>query len=131
MVLALPENYETTPAPTLPIESLADLPLVAGGRGTVVREELERVCGQYGFAPRIMVEVEHEHNVHLLVVAGAGAAFVTEPEARLAERRGLRIVRTTPELGREFGLVFRTGSLSPAALAFVTFVTASGDVLDL
>ncbi|NKS19264.1 LysR family transcriptional regulator [Rhodococcus hoagii] len=131
LVLALPENYETTPAPTLPIESLADLPLVAGGRGTVVREELERVCGQYGFAPRIMVEVEHEHNVHLLVVAGAGAAFVTEPEARLAERRGLRIVRTTPELGREFGLVFRTGSLSPAALAFVTFVTASGDVLDL
>ncbi|NKU54364.1 LysR family transcriptional regulator [Rhodococcus hoagii] len=110
LVLALPENYETTPAPTLPIESLADLPLVAGGRGTVVREELERVCGQYGFAPRIMVEVEHEHNVHLLVVAGAGAAFVTEPEARLAERRGLRIVRTTPELGREFGLVFRTGS---------------------
>ncbi|NKS65504.1 LysR family transcriptional regulator [Rhodococcus hoagii] len=131
LVLALPENYETTPAPTLPIESLADLPLVAGGRGTVVREELERVCGQYGFAPRIMVEVEHEHNVHLLVVAGAGAAFVTEPEARLAERRGLRIVRTTPELGRDFGLVFRTGSLSPAALAFVTFVTASGDVLDL
>lgn len=131
LVLALPENYETTPAPTLPIESLADLPLVAGGRGTVVREELERVCGQYGFAPRIMVEVEHEHNVHLLVVTGAGAAFVTEPEARLAERRGLRIVRTTPELGRDFGLVFRTGSLSPAALAFVTFVTASGDVLDL
>ncbi|BCN81115.1 LysR family transcriptional regulator [Prescottella equi] len=131
LVLALPENYETTAAPTLPIESLADLPLVAGGRGTVVREELERVCGHQGFAPRVMVEVEHEHNVHLLVVAGAGAAFVTEPEARLAERRGLRIARTTPELGRDFGLVFRTGSLSPAALAFVTFITASGDVLDL
>lgn len=130
LVLALPENYETTPAPTFPIEALADLPLVAGGRGTVVREELERVCGQHSFAPRVVVEVEHEHNVHLLVAAGAGAAFVTEPEARLAERRGLRIVRTTPELGRDFGLVFRTGSLSPAALAFVTFVTASGDVLD-
>ncbi len=131
LVLALPEDYETVPAPTFPIESLADLPLVAGGRGTVVREELERVCGQHGFAPRVVVEVEHEHNVHLLVAAGAGAAFVTEPEARLAERRGLRIVRTTPELGRDFGLVFRTGSLSPAALAFVTFVTASGDVQDL
>ncbi|MFM1723144.1 LysR family transcriptional regulator [Rhodococcus sp. PAM 2766] len=131
LVLALPEDYETMPAPTFPIESLADLPLVAGGRGTVVREELERVCGQHGFAPRVVVEVEHEHNVHLLVAAGAGAAFVTEPEARLAERRGLRIVRTTPELGRDFGLVFRTGSLSPAALAFVTFVTASGDGHDL
>lgn len=131
LVLALPEDYETMPAPTFPIESLAGLPLVAGGRGTVVREELERVCGQQGFAPRVVVEVEHEHNVHLLVAAGAGAAFVTEPEARLAERRGLRIVRTTPELGRDFGLVFRTGSLSPAALAFVTFVTASGDGHDL
>ncbi|NKS74750.1 hypothetical protein GS531_24345 [Rhodococcus hoagii] len=74
MGLALPENYETTAAPTLPIESLADLPLVAGGRGTVVREELERVCGHHGFAPRVMVEVEHEHNVHLLVARGPAAA---------------------------------------------------------
>ncbi|MFC9515545.1 LysR family transcriptional regulator [Nocardiaceae bacterium NPDC056970] len=130
LVLALPDEYDSIPAHTFPIESLAEVPLVAGGRGTVVREELERVCGRHGFAPRVVVEVEHEHNVHLLVAAGAGAAFVTEPEARQAERRGLRTVRTAPELGRDFGLVFRTGSLSPAALAFVTFVTGSGDLPD-
>lgn len=123
LVLALPEEHESITAPAFPIESLAEVPLVTGGRGTVLREELERACVQYGFIPSVVVEVEHEHNVHLLVAAGAGAAFVTEREAQHAERRGLRVVRTTPELGRDFGLVFRRGSLSPAARAFVTFVT--------
>ncbi|WP_430334831.1 LysR family transcriptional regulator [Rhodococcus sp. ACT016] len=127
LLLGLPAGFDRTPAATFPIESLAELPLVAGARGSVVRDELERVCVQHGFTPHVVVEVEHEHNVHLLVAAGAGAAFLTEPEARHAERRGLQVVRTEPELGRDFGLVFRTGPLSPAALAFVTFVTASSE----
>lgn len=125
LLLGLPPEASRTQSVKFPIDGLADLPLVAGPRGTAVRDEVERVCAERGFTPRVVVEVEHEHNVYLLVAAGAGAAFLTEPEARRSERRGVRVVRTEPELGHDFGLVFRSGPLSPAARAFVTLATAA------
>jgi DNA-binding transcriptional LysR family regulator len=106
-------------SPTFPFDRLYELPLITGPRGTAVRDEIERVCALKGFSPRVAVEVEHEHNVYLLVEAGAGAALITESEARRAERRGVQVVQMEPELGHDFGLVFRAGPLSPAARAFV------------
>ncbi|QYB06896.1 LysR family transcriptional regulator [Rhodococcus sp. USK10] len=124
LLLGLPPESSHTQPEIFPIDRLADLPLVAGPRGTAVRDEVERICADNGFTPRVAVEVEHEHNVYLLVAAGAGAAFLTESEARRSESRGVRVVRTEPELGHDFGLVFRSGPLSPAARAFVELATA-------
>ncbi|KXF49973.1 hypothetical protein AXA44_21855 [Rhodococcus sp. SC4] len=124
LLLGLPPESSVAAPATLPIDRLSGLPLVAGPRGTAVRDELERTCAALGFAPRVAVEVEHEHNVYLLVAAGAGAAFLTESEARRAEQRGVRVVHTEPELGHDYGVVFRTEQLSPAARAFVELATS-------
>ncbi|MEN0139263.1 MAG: LysR family transcriptional regulator, partial [Rhodococcus sp. (in: high G+C Gram-positive bacteria)] len=90
LLLGLPATSPHLESPTFPLDRLSELPLIAGPRGTAVRDELERVCAQKGFSPRVVVEVEHEHNVYLLVEAGAGAALLTESEARRAERRGIQ-----------------------------------------
>ncbi|GAA4485730.1 LysR substrate-binding domain-containing protein [Rhodococcus olei] len=123
LLLGLPPGSPHTPARSLPLERLAEIPLVIGPRGTAVRDEVERTCAGLGFSPRVVVEVEHEHHVFLLVAAGAGAAFLTDREAEQAARRGVAVVRTDPELGRDFGVVCRSDELSPAARAFVEEAT--------
>ncbi|PBC49890.1 LysR family transcriptional regulator [Rhodococcus sp. ACS1] len=125
LLLGLPAEALHTQTATFPIDRLSELPLIAGPRGTAVRDEVERACTQHGFSPNVAVEVEHEHNVYLLVEAGAGAAFLTDSEARRAERRGVRVMRTEPELGHDYGVVFRSGPLSPAAAAFAALATGS------
>lgn len=126
LLLGLPAGSPHAASATLPFERLAELPLVMGPRGTTVRDEVDRMCAEFGFAPRVAVEVEHEHNVFLMVAAGAGAAFLTEREAERAAQRGVDIVRTEPELGRDFGVVSRTDEPSPAANAFVELARAAG-----
>ncbi|MFC9788215.1 LysR substrate-binding domain-containing protein [Rhodococcus sp. NPDC127528] len=126
LLLGLPAGSPHAASATLPFAQLADVPLVVGPRGTTVRDEIDRTCAAFGFTPRVVVELEHEHNVFLLVAAGAGAAFLTEHEAEQAAHRGVDIVRTEPELGRDFGVVCRTDELSPAANAFAEMARAAG-----
>lgn len=126
LVLGLPPGSAEGGSGILSLDVLADLPLVIGTRGGVVREEVERFCDERGFAPRVVVEVDYEHYVYLLVAAGAGAAFLTKEEADRAKRCGVKIVQTVPELGHDYGLLYRADRLAPAVHAFVDVVSRSG-----
>lgn len=123
LLLVLPPGHRGGRGSRVALSDVADVALMLPPRGTVVRELVDEAWQQMGETPRVVVEVEHQANLHRLVAAGAGAAFLPPALAERGAELGARVVRTTPNLGREFGLVHRDAELSPAARAFVSFTT--------
>lgn len=119
LVLGLPPHLADLAVSPFALGGLDGLPLVMGPQSGAVRQDVESACAELGFTPTVVVDVEHEYDVFQLIGAGAGAGFIAEADIDRASLAGVRIVRTEPELGREYGVVFRAGPLSPAAAAFV------------
>jgi DNA-binding transcriptional LysR family regulator len=64
---------------------------------------------------RPAVRSAHRESIVPLVLAGAGAAFVSDRYARAAAARGAVVRGLDPPVEVTYGLLFREGPLAPAA----------------
>ena len=119
VVLPPRQRLVADPRSPLPVEVLADLPLVTTPADTSTRIALDQVLAAIGRHPVIAVETELRESVVPLVLSGAGAAFVPDGLADSARRRGATVVHLDRPVVRLVGLIHRDGSLSPAAAAFL------------
>jgi DNA-binding transcriptional LysR family regulator len=103
----------------VPIEQLAEWPLVTTPPGTSSRRQLDDAFALAGLQPDIAVETSHREMIVPLVLAGAGAALLPEPIALDAVVRGASTHPLEPPVVREIGIVYRPGPMSPAARAFL------------
>ncbi|MFG2000515.1 LysR family transcriptional regulator [Spirillospora sp. NPDC048911] len=116
IALVLPPDLAATLPDPVPLEAVAELPLVlessaTGGR-TAIDEALAPAIGY------VAVECAHRQAIWELVMHGAGATFLPR---RIAETqlRNVVVRSTSPQVRRTVRLVFRPGPLSPAATAFL------------
>lgn len=112
-----------SPASPVTPRMLAELPLVATPVGTSTRRLLDLMLARDGLEPNVAVESNHREAIVPLVLTGAGSALLPGPQAAEAGERGAVVRDLRPALGRRVGLVHRTGSLTPAARAFLVLAT--------
>lgn len=127
VVAVCPPGTRLGRARRLPIERLADMPLVTTPRGTSTRRLIDQAIGHAGFEPVVAVETAQREAVVPLVLAGAGTTFLPTPLAEVARQRGAVIIGLDPPLRRDIGLLHRDGPLAPATQAFVTMVSRGGN----
>jgi len=102
----------------LAVGELDAVPLVTSPPGTSTRRLAERALRAAGVEPRVVVETDQREAIVPLVLAGAGASFVTRSVADRAAAAGAVARPLRPRLRRPIGLVRRRGGSSPAAAAF-------------
>ncbi|MCV2490777.1 LysR family transcriptional regulator [Geodermatophilus sp. YIM 151500] len=102
-------------------EDLAGVRLVVSTEGSLMRRMVDDVLAS-GVDARIVVEVEHRTSILPLVLAGVGHAVLPSSWTPLARRSGARVRRIEPAVLLRIALVSRTGTLTPAAEAFVACV---------
>lgn len=110
---------------TISADQLADMAIVAQPRGTSTRTLLDGVLAAVGRSADVVVETDQRDAVVPLVLAGAGVALLPLPMAQRAALQGARTARVAGGLFRDLAIVHRTADLSPAAAAFVEFVSAT------
>jgi LysR family carnitine catabolism transcriptional activator len=109
---------DSQPHGPVTIDDLLRLGLIAGTKGTLVRDLVELWADDRGKQVDLAIEVgRRETGVHL-VVAGAGVSIFPEPLARIAETLGAVVRPLEPRIPRQIAMCRRTGTLSPAARAF-------------
>jgi len=102
----------------LPVSELRAVPLVTSRPGTSTRRLAERALRAAGVEPQVVVETDQREAIVPLVLAGAGASFVTRSVAGRAASAGAVARPLRPRLRRAIGLVRRRSGVSPAAEAF-------------
>ncbi len=107
-----------TPGDALPVSELDAVPLVTSPPGTSTRRLAERALRAAGVDPQVVVETDQREAIVPLVLAGAGASFVTRSVADRAASAGAVARPLRPRLRRPIGLVRRRSGASPAAEAF-------------
>lgn len=114
----------TDAGPVRPAD-LAGQRLVVGQPGTGMRRVADALLAE---APgsRVAVEIEHRAAILPLVLAGAGAAVVSESWRELAKASGAVIRELDVDHALDVSLLHRQGPLSPAATAFLATATAHG-----
>lgn len=113
-----PSEGETPPTATVHREALAGARLIVSKEGSLMRRLVDDVLAS-GVDAQIVVEVEHRTSILPMVLAGVGHAVMPSSWTSLAQRSGARVRRLEPAVLLRIALVFRTGSLTPAAQAFV------------
>ncbi|MCA2226390.1 LysR family transcriptional regulator [Nonomuraea aurantiaca] len=121
ITLVLPPDLAATLPDPVPLEAIAEIPLVleysdAGGRAAI-----DDALGQA--IDLVAVECAHRQAIWELVMHGAGATFLPRPIAE-AELRNVVVRSTSPQVRRTVRLVHRSGPLSPAATAFLEVAAA-------
>jgi len=118
LVLISPPEDEAPSTPTVAREALAGARLIVSKRGSLMRGLVDDVLAS-GVEAQIVVEVEHRTSILPMVLAGVGHAVMPSSWTPLAQRSGARVRRIEPAVLLRIALVFRPGSLTPAAHAFV------------
>lgn len=108
------------PAQRLRVAVLARQPLITTPPGTSTRRQLDDALAGAGVTATIAVETDHRESIAPLVQAGAGVALLPRHLAEAAAGADVVVRELTPPIRRDIGLVHRSGSLSPAAAAFVS-----------
>jgi DNA-binding transcriptional LysR family regulator len=110
-------------------EALAGARLIVSREGSLMRRLVDDLLAS-GVDAQIVVEVEHRTSILPLVLAGVGHAVLPSSWTPLAQRSGARVRQIEPAVLLRIALVFRTGTLTPAAQAFVRcvedYVAAAG-----
>ncbi|MEV6697486.1 LysR family transcriptional regulator [Streptomyces sp. NPDC051453] len=119
--VVLPPGTDGLPEGPMPLEELVCRPLVLGLAGdSAVRVWFAAELAAHELPPvQAVVEIAHRDAIVPLVLAGAGAALLTEPEARAAAKLGAVIRPLAVSVPQTCHLFHRGGLLSPAAQAFV------------
>jgi DNA-binding transcriptional LysR family regulator len=118
LLAVLPPGTDLEAGTSMPVEQLGAVPLIATPAGTSTRRLVEESLHRAGIEPVIAVESDHREAMVPLVLAGAGAALLPEPLARIAHEQGAVTARLDPPVRREVVLVRRSGATSPGASAF-------------
>lgn len=119
-VVAMPPG--SAPRKALRVEALEQMQLVTTPRGTSTRRHLDDACAEAGIEATIAVETAQRDALVPLVVAGAGAAILTDALAAQAAAQGAVVARLTPAVTRRIGIVHRDAALSPAATTLIALV---------
>jgi LysR family transcriptional regulator, carnitine catabolism transcriptional activator len=85
---------------------------------TSLRTALDQLLASNGHRTRVALETSQREAIVPLVIAGAGAALVTDHTARWAEKLGAQVRSCSPDLKRDIVLIHRDQPLSPAGRAF-------------
>ncbi|SNT62289.1 DNA-binding transcriptional regulator, LysR family [Asanoa hainanensis] len=117
--LILPPADAGRPDP-LPLAALSGLALVDTLREfTAARATIRATLAAHQVVMRPAVRSAHREAIVPLVLAGAGAAFVSDRYAREAAARGAVVRRLDPPIDVTYGLLFRKGALAPGARLLV------------
>jgi DNA-binding transcriptional LysR family regulator len=115
LVLVRPPRSDPRP---VRVAALARIEFVTTPVGTSTRRHLDEALARSEKEPTIAVETDQREAIVPLVLAGAGAALLPRTMAELAARRGAVVAAVVPALRRSIALVYRPGTLSPAAARF-------------
>ncbi|QFG22223.1 LysR family transcriptional regulator [Actinomadura sp. WMMB 499] len=116
IVLALPPDLAAALPDPVPLEAIAEIPLVLESSAADGRAPIDDVLARaIGF---VAVECAHRQAIWELVMHGAGATFLPRRIAE-TELRNVAVRSTLPQVRRTVRVVFRSGPLSPAATAFL------------
>jgi DNA-binding transcriptional LysR family regulator len=110
-----------SPTATVDRAELGGVRLIVSKKGSLMRRLVDDVLAS-GVDAQIVVEVEHRTSILPMVLAGVGHAVMPSSWTSLAQRSGARVRRIEPAVLLRIALVFRTGTLTPAAQAFVACV---------
>ena len=118
VLVVLPPGTDLGRSGPFPIASLAGMPLITTGPGTSTRRLVDQALQAAGIVGNVAVETAQREALVPLVLAGAGTTFLPGPLADEAARRGAVVRSFDPPLRRTIGVLYRKGSLSPAASEF-------------
>lgn len=119
LVVVLPPSSPLAARKRLTMTDLATVPLVMTPPGTSMRIIIDAAFAAAGTSATLAVETEQREALVALVLAGAGASILPGSLADAAKASGAITVALSPRLRRAVGLIWREGSLSPAARAFI------------
>jgi DNA-binding transcriptional LysR family regulator len=114
-----PQNTARDRVPAVHLADLAGVDLLGVPRGSASRLLVESALRAAGIRTRIVVESGQRDLITELVIAGAGAAFMSDIASHEAAARGAVVRRVVPALRLPYGLVHRPGELSATARAFI------------
>lgn len=119
MTVVLPAGMGDDWPDPVPVRMLAEMPTVTVPRNATMRTRIENVLATGHARSREVAITEHRDALIPFVLAGVGAAFVSEARAARAAELGLNVRRMDPPVHRVYRLLHRTDDLSPAGRAFV------------
>ncbi|WP_416967920.1 LysR family transcriptional regulator [Streptomyces sp. 4F14] len=118
LLLMVPPDSPLAGRTAVRCEELAGQRLIVGQPGTGLRAYVDALRAR-GVDFTVAVETEHRVALLPLVLAGVGAAVVTEAWRGIARQTGAHVMDIEPETALEIALVCRRGAVSPAASAFL------------
>ncbi|TMR99852.1 LysR family transcriptional regulator [Nonomuraea basaltis] len=121
IALVLPPDLAATLPDPVPLEAVADIPLVLESSDPRGRTAIDDALGQA--IDFVAVECAHRQAIWELVMHGAGATFLPRRIAE-TELRNVVVRSTSPQVRRTVRLAYRPGPLSPAATAFLNVAAA-------
>lgn len=124
LVAALPADHPLTGAASVPMEALADEPLILSSRQAepAAADVALAVCRKAGFAPRIAHEAHDLHTLLGLVACGLGVG-IGPAGMRRFRHVGVTLLPLEPAAaGLDFHLAYRSGPVPSALAAFLRTV---------
>jgi LysR family cyn operon transcriptional activator len=103
----------------VPIGVLADVPLILPGRTSDRRAAFDRMFATLDIEPLVAFESDERAAWIPAVVVGHGCCVWYRQYGETAARLGAEVRSFDPPLRRGIGIVYRDGTLSPAASAFL------------
>lgn len=110
----------------VPLERLAELPLITAPEGASSHAQLAQALAAIGVELDPVIVTDHRDSITALVTAGAGAAVLPRPIAEATRSTWVRTLPLDPPITRAVGLVHRGGGLSPAGVGLVDLALEPG-----
>jgi DNA-binding transcriptional LysR family regulator len=126
LVLVFPPACTAPAADRVRLEELVGVDLIGVPRGSTSRLLVEAALRTAGVRTRVVVESGQRDLIIDLVLAGVGAAFMTDAAAGEAQARGAVVRQVSPALRLPYGIVHRGGELSATARAFIDHALRQG-----
>jgi DNA-binding transcriptional LysR family regulator len=111
---------------SVPLERLAELPLITAPEGAASHAQLARALADVGAELEPVIVTDHRDSITALVTAGAGAAVLPRSIAEATRSTWVRVLPLHPPITRAVGLVHRGGGLSPAGVELVELAREAG-----
>lgn len=113
----LPPGDMRHAAPALPIETLADAPVLLLRRGFMTRDLVNESCRQAGVRPRMVLESDSPHALVAMVEAGHGIAMLSSSAARgVRSSPPKRVTLAGQPVRRQVSAIWNPARHHPAAL---------------
>jgi DNA-binding transcriptional LysR family regulator len=106
------------------LDELAAGPIISVPRGSSLRHDFDAAFAHAALRPDVVVETTHLESIVELVLAGAGAAIVSETGVASAVERGAVVTPLSPAVTYPVGVVHRASALTPSGEAFLELARA-------